>query len=446
MSQVVRPGQRLSGATPFSSRQIKINVSALVFWLMFALCYLFLSRFLVIATLGKYRLGVVVVALSLLSLFFYRSLVKNIALIATTVALCGVILLSAWVNKVSLGEFISFVRIPIIAYLVYHLVWHFLNSQARAEKVLRYLYTIAAFQLPVIALQRFAYPWLPARLKFGSLTGQLSLADFGQGSFTGDSSMSFCLVSLLILLLFDRRVQALVKKKWLVAVWLTLTVLFANSQIQHVTIVLVWGIFFLSHLRLKTFVAIGISAVVLVGLLAMLFQAGVMTFRPIYHTQAKVSRFLLMSEEEKREEAFLSGGHARDAAIQHYLHEPVKWIGDGPGMYYDTATRERTIGNWGHVFTFYTEVGLIGWLLSVCFFFVLAFPVRIGRSTVRMRASWVRLLMFFSINILCFAKYPMNDSSMMFTYCVILVGHQVLAVSQPKDSPKHQAASITISV
>ena len=443
MSRIVQPSQRLSGATPFSGRQIKINVSALAFWLMFALCYLFLSRFLVIATLGKYRLGVAVVALSLLSLFFYGSLVKNIALMATTAALCAVIFLSAWINQVSLTKFISFVRIPIIAYLIYHLVWHFINSQTRAEKVLRYLYIIAVFQLPLIVLQRFTYPWLPARLKFGSLTGQLSAADFGIGSFTGDSSMSFCLTSLLILLLFDRRVQALVKKKWLVAVWLTLTVLFANSQIQHITVALVWAMFILSHLRITTLMTTAVSAIAVVVLINALFQSGVMTFAPLVHTQARFSKLFLIFEGDVNEESFFRGSHAREAAIYYYLHEPIRWIGDGPGVNYDTATRERTIGDWGHAFTFYAEVGLIGWLLSICFFSVLAFPVRIGRATLRMKISWTRALMFLALNILCFIKYPMSNSAMMFTYCIILIGHQVLSASHSIDLLEHQAAGAT---
>jgi hypothetical protein len=433
------------GTRRFSSYRLQIKPSALVFWLVFTLCYVFLSRLLTVATLGKYRLGAVILALSLFSVLSYGKLVKNAALLAMVAALCGVTAVSAWVNHVPLGQFASFVRIPIVAYLVYHLVQRFLNNKARVEKVLRLLYVIAAFQLPVIALQRLAYPWLPDRLKFGTLAGQLSAADFGMGSFTGDASMSFLLVLLVILLLFDRRVQSIVRGRWPLAVWLTLTVLFTNSEIQHTTILLIWGIYLLTHLRLKTLVIIGVSVALLASLLGVLFQAGVMTFAPLQHTIGRASKLVGIFEGEVREETFFAGGHAREAAIYYYLSEPIKWIGDGPGTAYNTATRERTVGSWGHVFTFYAEVGLFGLMLSILIFFVIAFPIRIGRSTVRMRTSWVRALAFLSVVILAFAKYPMGDSPMMFTYCVILIGHQVLLDSPPDAPLERQAMHVAAS-
>ena len=124
---------------------------------MFVLCYLSLSRLLTVATLGEFRLGIAAAALGFLLIVFYGTLVKNVALLVTTALLCGVVFLSAVVNGVPLTDFLSFVRIPIIAYLVYHLVWRFLRNSARVEKVLRYLYIIALFQLPLIAMQRLAY-------------------------------------------------------------------------------------------------------------------------------------------------------------------------------------------------------------------------------------------------------------------------------------------------
>jgi hypothetical protein len=403
-----------------------VNINAITFWLLFALNYLFLNRILLIMTYGKFRLGAFVLFWGFLHILLYRRLAQDIPLALVLVTHCFVVLLSASINRTPLLQFATFVRIPIVFYLIYHLVVFFLNSKARVARVFRYMYTIAAFQLPVIALQRIAYPWLPDRLKFGSITGELSLVDFGMGTFTGDTSMAFTLIGLIILLLFDPHIRSIVKRKWLMAGWLSSTVLFSNSQIQHITVVLIWVIYLLSHLKIKTIVIGIVMLALLAGTLNVLFQLGVMTFPPLSHTFARLSKISLLLEGDAREEKFLEGGHAREGAIYYYMHQPIKWIGEGPGSAYNTIARQRSIGSWGHVFTFYAEVGLIGLGLSILAFFVIASPICFGPAG-KLWVNWVGTLMFLAVNIVAFVKYPMGNSAHVFTYCVILIGHRVLA-------------------
>ena len=74
------------------------------------------------------------------------------------------------------------------------------------------------------------------------------------------------------------------------------------------------------------------------------------------------------SAGELIEEAFLSGSYGRGAAIAYYLNQDIKWFGDGPSKYFNVFSNIRMRGNTGHIFTFYSEVGLFGWLLSVLIF------------------------------------------------------------------------------
>jgi hypothetical protein len=143
----------------------------------------------------------------------------------------------------------------------------------------------------------------------------------------------------------------------------------------------------------------------------------------------RLSTFVTIPNADARVQNFLAGEHARAGAIYYYLHQPIKWIGDGPGSAYDTATGQRSIGSWGHVFTFYAEVGLVGWLLSVLAFLIVASPFRFI-SAGKLRINWVGVLMFLAVNIVTFVKYPMGNSALVFTYFVILIGHQVLAASE----------------
>jgi hypothetical protein len=413
------------------NRPLTKSLVSLAFWTIFALNYLYLDRLITVATNDKFRLGIVVLGLCLLVIVVYLKLRKNTILAATVIALAGIALISAWVNHIGLIQLLAFLRIPLTVYLVYNLVSVYLLNEKRAEFVLRFLFVIAAFQFPLIALQRFAYPLLPARFKLTT-----SLVDFGMGSFGGDTSMAFALVGLVILILFEPRIGSLVKRKWLLAGWLSLTVLFSNSQIQHVTIVLIWFAYILTNLRAKTIVIVSAVTIISTGLLFVISQSSLMTFPFLQNTIKKVSELSNAFEEDVDYEIFLEGGHARDAAVAYYLRQPIKWIGDGPGTVYDTSSRERSVGGWGHIFTFYPELGLLGLLISLLVFFIIAFPIHITRSHIRIKVSWVGFLMFIAVCLVAIVKYPMGDSGILFTYCLLLIAAQVLGT----ESQSHYSA------
>lgn len=402
-----------------------LNIISLAFWLIFALNYLYLNRILLVTTYERFRLGIFILGISLLVILLSQRVVKSSILAYSIITLSGIIIISAWINQTPFIQFLAFFRIPIIVYLIFNIVVCYLNTDARVIKVLQTFYIIAAFQLPIIAFQRYAYPWLPSSLIYTT-----SLTDFGSGTFSGDTAMAFALIGLVILLLFNNKVKKIIKQRWLLAGWLTLTILFSNSQIQHVTIVLVWVIYILSHLRARN-LFIGLSVVVIVtGMIVFFSQSSLMTYPFLNNTIAKLGEFSRVIDGDINYDVFLSGGHARDAAISYYLNQPLKLLGDGPGSVYNTSTGQRTVGGWGHIFTFYAEVGLIGYIISILIFFVIAFPITARKSSFRIRASWVGALMFFAVFVVTFVKYPMGDTVMVFTYCVILIAHQVLIPSK----------------
>jgi hypothetical protein len=399
-----------------------------MFWITFVLSFM-LSRPLIIATRGAYRIGVIVFALGLL-LIVLRLRLKNPPLLISILLLGAVAAISGVINSSSPLQFISFARIPVTAYLVYYIVAGYFTNTERVIHVFRIMYLIALIQLPVLLAQRSLYPYLPASLKFSVLQGQLEQVDFAMGTFDGDAPMTFFVISLLILLLFYKHSDTFIKYKWPMAIWLTLTVLVANSQIQHLLLAGIWFIYLLSHLRPKTIFVVMLGAAILVAAIGYLDQSGVLTFSPVEHTRARASQVFSTTGRQERIDLFLSGYHARDGAIFYYLKEPVNWFGDGPARYYNTVTRERTLGSWGHLFTFYAEVGVIGWALSMLIFFIIAFPLSIKPGELAIQVSWVQSLMFLSVGILSMARYPMNTIPMIFTYCIVLFGYSIVA--QPR--------------
>lgn len=410
------------------NRPLKIDLSAWIFWITFILSFL-ATRPLIVLTSGMYRIGLVVFILGLILVLSRLRLVNRQLLISITL-LGTVAIISGIINRSSLVQIVSFARIPLTAYLVYYLVAAYFTNKSRVNRVLRIMYWIALAQLPVLILQRVSYPYLPAQLKFSILQGQLNRVDFAMGTFDGDAHMTFFLIALLILLLFYENIGELVRYKWFMAAWLTLTVFVGNSQIQHLVIAVVWLLYLLSHLRPKTITLIGLGVALLIGTMGYLDQSGVLTFSPFEHTRHRAVRVFSETGRQERIDNFLAGQQSRDGAIYYYLEQDIKWIGDGPGRYYNTATRERTLGSWGHLFTFYAEVGVIGWLLSLLVFFVIAFPISIEPPKITISVSWVQVTMFISVLLVSIARYPMNTIPIIFTYCVTLIGYRIIA--QPK--------------
>ena len=430
MNTSINPSINPSMPVTKSEKTLSIQIRSFSFWLVFILCYFYLSRIIIVLTYDKLPLGMTVLFICLLMVFLHQKIVKNIPLTIVVALLVLISLISAWVNNVSWLQLLAFVRILIIVYLIYNLVWYYLDNRERVVHVLRLMFLIAIVQFPVIALQRYLYPFLPDRIKYGNVTGQLSMIDFGMGTFNGDTSMAFALIVLVILLLFDRNVRFIAKRTWLLAGWLTVTILFSNSQIHHFMILFVWVIYFLTHLRIKNILIGFILVGFVIASIVLLSKSNLMTFPLIQNT---INKFLSISQvldENIAYEKFIGGSQARNEAIAYYLNQPIKWIGDGPGAVYDTATGSRTVGGWGHIFTFYAEVGIIGWLVSVLIFFVIAFPIRWSDTGVKIQYSLVQALVFLSVNIVTLVKYPMGNSAIMFTYCVILIGHQFLSRSE----------------
>ncbi len=409
----------------FLNLPLKVNLYAAVFWFIFLQSYL-IGRLLDIATLGAYRAGPIVSLLAIVPILL-RFAVSNSKLLFVTLIMSAAIVASFVINSSSFLQLITFLRIPLVSFLVYQVVDVYIKDAERAHNVLRWMIFLAILQLPVLIMQRVAYPHLPARFKFSPLQEQMSLYDFGMGTLNGDNAMTFFLIALLIILMFNERDSLLRRWKWPLIALFSLTVFVGNSQVQHLTVLLVWATYILIHFRLQTLVSVAIVAGIIVGVLGVLLQAGVLTFPTLQHTVTRFESIGTVFTGDVDQGAFLSGNHERAAAIHYYVTSPIRWFGDGPGAYLNPITRERTIGNWGHLFTFYSEVGLVGWLLSILFLAVIAYPISITRSGIWIGVGWGPTLMFLAIQIVSVVKYPMNTVPVIFTYCIILMSFKVLS-------------------
>lgn len=406
--------QNASGfSTPtvrFSDQLITVRPRRLTFWVIFFVAFCFSGLLTVVGKLVgyPYRMGLIS-ALVIPLILLYGIRISGVLLLY--LVLTGVVLLSALHNNSSLMDAVLFMRILGFSYLAYKLVDLYVRTDNVAQ-VIRLCVTVAMFQLPVILLQRWGYNRLPSSVR--ESVSPIDF-DFGTFNFKGDAPMAFFLVLIVIFSLFDTKRNYIIRHKWFVPFWLTLTILVTNAELVKLILMIVWGVYFFRYLNFKTLVysvgALGVAVMALALSGALNEIVADFTYSLANNARIDVSS----------QEAFLSGNYARGAAIAYYIDKGTSWFGDGPSRYYDVFSKSRVLGNTGHILTFYSEIGLLGWLVSVLIFFMVAFPIRKGR----IRLHWTSLLSFAAVQLLSATTQIMNDISVVLIYCIMAKSYLV---------------------
>jgi hypothetical protein len=409
-----------------SIRPLKIRPNQIVFYTVLAFVYL-LSGIIILTNIFPYRLGLV--SFLIIPLFLFYGIKVDRVLLAF-LGLTIIVFFSGILNGSSLLEVLIFLRILAFSYLIYYLVEIYINK-ANISKILSLCTALAIVQLPVIIVQQLTYDYLPERLRLGILRLRW---DFAFGTFRpGDSALNFFLNLLLIYLLFNPRSMKLVKYGKLLALWLSVTVLISSSEISKVILVIIWGSYFITHINRKTTLYFGFAFVIVITLLVGSgYSEALVT--PVTTTINRAVRDF----SPERVELYLEGSYARGAALYYFFTNDILWFGDGPSKYTDPISGERLRGNMGHVYTFYSEVGLLGWLMSVLIYFLIAFRPNKGK----IKFTLSLLLMFIAVQILSFTNNIMNDISVVLTYCIMVKTNLYSEnMVESSSSPKKQDCS-----
>ena len=390
-------------------RPLVIKPIKLIFYTVFIFVFL-LSGFIVMADVIPYRMNLV--SLLVIPLFFLYGLrIDRIGILFGL--LTSIVFLSAIYNQVSVTQTILFFRGILFTFLIYSVVRFFVNKN-NITTIIRLCVIIGMVQLPIMLFQIMTYDFLPGRITSGLGISRLDY-DFGTFHFKGDAAMTFFLTLLIIFLLFDLKRIYIIRYRWFVVLWLTLTVLLSNSELMKFAVIIVWVVYSIRYFNVRTLIY---------GATGLLLVFGILTFAGVFdEIIADFSRALSgnLSTADSKVAAFNSGNYGRGAAIDFYLNNELEVIGDGPSKYYDVVTRERTRGNYGHIFTYYSEVGLLGLLFSYLIFFFIAFPMRDGH----IRVSWVGFLMFAVLVMLSITTDIMPNISIVLIYCIVALTYLI---------------------
>lgn len=391
---------------------MKIHLRQDLFRIIFFLVFCFsglLSMLSIITGQFSYRNGITVSLLTLPIILLYGLKINKVTF--AFIGLTIVIILSGLYNQSTPQQVILFLRNVIFSFLIYNSVQVCVQS-GNIKKIIKWCVIIAVIQLPIVLFQQAIYPQLPAPVH-----ARIAAIDIGAGTFdiNGDAAMTFFLVLIIIFLLFNPKQNYFIRNKWLILPWLTLTIFIAQAELLKLVVLSVWAVYFLVKFRSKKLFYALLVMVVVIGSLA--------AFGLFDQTIENLTRRVIGSLDTSQEatERFLAGDYSRGAAIGYYLNRGILLLGDGPSKYYEVQTRQKLVGNYGHLLTFYSEVGLLGLLGSVLIFFLIAFPIKNNRIYFSMNA----FLNFVALMLITLTTFLMDSTAVIMAFCIMSMVHLI---------------------
>ena len=340
------------------------------------------------------------------------------------------IVFSGLANKMSSLNIVLFFRYVITPFSMYFLVTNYLTSR-NIKRVLWISIAVAMIQLPTMLIERAFYTDL---VRYSAVSIERVDFDFGTFMINGDPAMTFLLLSVLVFLLFDGDNNQFVKRKTFKIAWLTATVLLSDSEMSHLILIGIWLYYVSIHANLKKAASV-VGASLLVAIL--IFSTS--SWKEMNESVEDTIKQLSFSDvNEADERAFLEGKYSRQAAVLYYLNEPMKLIGDGPSKYYNAIEKENVVGNTGQLFTFYSEIGLLGMLIGYGTLLIIALDS--DRVSTQMRIPCIISIVAFTAT-----TSVMSDVSMMLTFNLFMSTNLLSApksITRKWDNPSQLSLKI----
>lgn len=377
-----------------SESKINIRVESISFWTAYLLLFL-IGGFLAFIGLPFRPFMAVFIVIPLLTI-----LKINIDKIFLLYVLFLIeILISALINGSGLTKPLLFSRYLIISFTTYLVAYNYMGTSIK-QNIFKISLILGLIQLPIVAFQKLFYDQIMIFSKVN-----ISYWDIGFGTFfvKNDSAMSIFLLGLILVLLFENNIN--IRYKTIKVYILVAAIFISGSRVLQLTTLIILAYYYLQGFSIKKIIYL--SIVLLFGFIIL---AQTKIFTEIKEQMALVYVQATFQEEGSME-AFKTGNYSRNAAVLYYLNQPVKWFGDGPGEYYDVTDREYVLGNTGQIFNFYSEVGLIGLVLSYLIMY------QMSRNCSNKK---IANLYFFTACMLSITSNILSDASIVLAYNIFL--------------------------
>jgi hypothetical protein len=320
--------------------------------------------------------------------------------------LVSVIFISSIINNTNFNLSLLYVLLFVFTPFT---IYTFINNNIQAfsfKKVLRCALYVGLLQMPVILLQE----------RFSAVLSALSArkigvedVDFGTFFFANDHAVCFFLLTLIIILLFQKtHLNGFQRIAFIM--YFALTIIFADSNISTLLLGLTFAYYFILNFRyfFMHFLigALALSTIVIVPYFSDLVDAKIET----------ISGRIDQSKESflEAESAVNKGLPKRSDVVLYFENQPFKVWGDGPYSYYDPIKKVfPKFANFSLYLWFYEDIGIMG-IFSV--FIIYAYMYFKNNKLFSYRLIFLGLILIYSY----FAN-TFSDLAFNIIYCFAII-------------------------
>lgn len=350
------------------------TIYQLSFYIVLSLTFLvggFFQYFLGVSNTGlTMLLGIFMFLNYVIYVFIKQKVFINGIFLFFSLYVC-IIFLSAFVNGSDLINTVIYLFFPFLPLSVYYFFYINRKEGYVARKPFyQFIFFIGLIQLPILLIQRNFYDFL---VIFNNSGQYVASYDFLFGSFLmkSDHSLGCYLLFLIMALLFNIREIRCHFKNWLIiALYLSLSILLAESNISKAFLITTWFAYLFkvvyqkiprSLFNAKFYILI---SVILISVLAY----------NIRNTELITTRLGGTIEQNftlDKSEKFYEEGTAKRSqiVIVAFYKLKTKFLGEGPYHYFDIRTGEfKKTHHFSQLIWTYFDLGLFG--LIIVFFYI----------------------------------------------------------------------------
>lgn len=303
-------------------------------------------------------LSIAILSLYLMFYFYSKKIVIVNKTVLAFILFAIVIILSGIINStkpIKIAIYLLYALLPLSVYLFFKI-----NSKENYLSkpfINKLFFYIACVQLPIMIIQRVAYPLL---LKINNSGQGIIEADIMFGSFfvKADHSLGFFLLFNVFNLVLNNKHKEITKYPLLMFAYLGLTILFSESNITK----LIFALFTAYSIYVATPKKIKILGTFFIVVFSIVAVGYLKNTKPVHDE-------LIFVEKEynpvKSYRNFERGIAKRPQVIIVYLTKiPIKVIGDGPYSYFNILTGKfAKTQHFSQIIWTYADLGIIGLLV-----------------------------------------------------------------------------------
>jgi hypothetical protein len=327
-------------------------------------------------------LGVVMFTNYVAYVFVKRKVIVNWVLLFFSLYAFTMII-SSLINQTNILNTIVYFNFAFLPFSVYYFLK--LNKKEgfiKPKPFYNFILFIASIQLPILLIQRNFYNPL---INFNNSGQNISSYDFMFGSFLvkSDHSLGCFLLFAIIGLLFNiNNVKLYVKNRIFIALYLSLTLFLAESNISKALLVIAWLVFFTYNVYNKIPKSFFnkkfyfVFSLVILSLIAY-------NVRNIEFITSRLGGTIEENYTIEKSKYFYNEKTAKrlQIIIVAVKFLDTKYIGDGPYSYFDIRTGKfNNTFHFSQVLWSYFDLGLIGLIIALAFMYSLVKSVLSDRK------------------------------------------------------------------